>query len=69
MTRLNLNFLCFPFSAKPFGTGEDGLGEFGALPLLNFGGLPLPLFTGSIVIFFILLGLKKYANHSNYYGK
>ena len=34
-----------------------GLGEFGAL--LNFGGRPLPLFTGNIVIFFILLGLKK----------
>ena len=59
ITRLYLNFLCLPFSPKPipFGTGDVGLGEFGAL--LNLGGRPLPLFTGNIVIFFILLGLKK----------
>ena len=57
MTRLYLNFLCLPFSAYPLGTGEDGLGELGAL--LNLGGRPLPLFTGNIVIFFILLGFKQ----------
>ena len=56
ITRLYLNFLCLPFSI-PFGTGEVGFGELGAL--LNLGGRPLPLFTGNIVIFFILLGLKK----------
>lgn len=52
--RLYLNFLSFPFSAKPLGTGEVGFGEFGAL--LNLGGRPLPLLTGNIVIFLIRLG-------------
>ena len=58
MNRLYLNFLCLPFSVYPLGTGDDGLGELGALLLLNLGGRPRPLFTGNIVIFFILLGFK-----------
>ena len=58
MNRLYLNFLCLPFSVYPLGTGDEGLGELGALLLLNLGGRPRPLFTGNIVIFFILLGFK-----------
>lgn len=58
MNRLYLNFLCLPFSVYPLGRGDDGLGELGALLLLNLGGRPRPLFTGNIVIFFILLGFK-----------
>ena len=58
MNRLYLNFLCLPFSVYPLGTGDEGLGELGALLLLNLGGRPRPLFTGNIVIFFILLGFQ-----------